>query len=67
MGLLHQQTDLGDLNVVSYLSKYIVIMMVLLCEPVLNEAAQSLEIIADPDRLLRCDANCSSLTYSELS
>ncbi|XP_021485944.1 T-complex protein 11 homolog [Meriones unguiculatus] len=52
MDYLQQQADLGDLNV-SYLSKYILNMMVLLCAPVRDEAVQKLETIADPVRLLR--------------
>lgn len=66
MEFLHQQADRGDLNV-SYLSKYILNMMVLLCAPVRDEAVQRLENISDPVRLLRCDANCGSLTGSGLS
>ncbi|XP_028632916.1 T-complex protein 11 homolog isoform X1 [Grammomys surdaster] len=52
MNFLHQQVDRGDLNV-SYLSKYILNMMVLLCAPVRDEAVQRLENISDPVRLLR--------------
>ncbi|XP_031203904.1 LOW QUALITY PROTEIN: T-complex protein 11 homolog [Mastomys coucha] len=52
MEFLHQQADRGDLNV-SYLSKYILNMMVLLCAPVRDEAVQRLENISDPVRLLR--------------
>ncbi|XP_055463182.1 T-complex protein 11 homolog [Psammomys obesus] len=52
MDYLQQQADHGDLNV-SYLSKYILNMMVLLCAPVRDEAVQKLETIADPVRLLR--------------
>lgn len=66
MEFLHQQADRGDLNV-SYLSKYILNMMVLLCAPVRDEAVQRLENISDPVRLLRCDANCGFLTGSGLS
>lgn len=63
MDFLHQQADRGDLNV-SYLSKYILNMMVLLCAPVRDEAVQRLESISDPVRLLRCDTNSSLLTCS---
>ncbi|XP_051043098.1 T-complex protein 11 homolog [Phodopus roborovskii] len=52
MDFLHQQADRGDLNV-TYLSKYILNMMVLLCAPVRDEAVQRLESITDPVRLLR--------------
>ncbi|KAH0512404.1 T-complex protein 11-like protein [Microtus ochrogaster] len=52
MDFLHQQADRGDLNV-TYLSKYILNTMVLLCAPVRDEAVQRLENIADPVRLLR--------------
>uniref|UniRef100_A0A8C5JZ72 T-complex 11 n=1 Tax=Jaculus jaculus TaxID=51337 RepID=A0A8C5JZ72_JACJA len=52
MDFLKQQADSGDLNV-SYLSKYILNMMVLLCAPVRDEAVQKLENISDPVRLLR--------------
>ncbi|XP_052020265.1 T-complex protein 11 homolog isoform X2 [Apodemus sylvaticus] len=52
MSFLRQQADRGDLNV-SYLSKYILNMMVLLCAPVRDEAVQRLESISDPVRLLR--------------
>lgn len=55
MDYLQQQADRGDLNV-SYLSKYILNMMVLLCAPVRDEAVQKLETIADPVRLLRWGA-----------
>ncbi|ERE91981.1 putative T-complex protein 11 like protein [Cricetulus griseus] len=51
MDFLHQQADRGDLNV-TYLSKYILNMMVLLCAPVRDEAVQRLENITDPVRLL---------------
>lgn len=66
MNFLHQQADRGDLNV-SYLSKYILNMMVLLCAPVRDEAVQRLENISDPVRLLRCDTNYSLLTRPGLS
>lgn len=66
MDFLHQQADRGDLNV-SYLSKYILNMMVLLCAPVRDEAVQRLENISDPVRLLRCGTNCSLQTCSGLS
>lgn len=66
MDFLHQQADRGDLNV-SYLSKYILNMMVLLCAPVRDEAVQRLENVSDPVRLLRCDSSCSLLTCSGLS
>ncbi|CAO2608814.1 T-complex protein 11 homolog [Lemmus lemmus] len=52
MDFLHQQADCGDLDV-TYLSKYILNTMVLLCAPVRDEAVQRLENIADPVRLLR--------------
>lgn len=52
MEFLQQQADRGDLNV-SYLSKYILNMMVLLCAPIRDEAVQRLENISDPVRLLR--------------
>ncbi|KAL1771237.1 T-complex protein 11-like [Sigmodon hispidus] len=52
MDFLHQQADRGDLNV-TYISKYILNMMVLLCAPVRDEAVQKLESITDPVRLLR--------------
>lgn len=54
MDFLHQQADRGDLNV-TYLSKYILNTMALLCAPVRDEAVQRLENITDPVRLLRCD------------
>lgn len=60
MDFLHQQADRGDLNV-TYLSKYILNTMVLLCAPVRDEAVQRLENIADPVRLLRCDVSPSLL------
>ena len=63
MSFLRQQADRGDLNV-SYLSKYILNMMVLLCAPVRDEAVQRRESISDPVRLLRCDTNSSLLTCS---
>ncbi|XP_012979769.2 LOW QUALITY PROTEIN: T-complex protein 11 homolog [Mesocricetus auratus] len=52
MDFLHQQAERGDLNV-TYLSKYILNTMVLLCAPVRDEAVQKLESITDPVRLLR--------------
>ncbi|XP_052600364.1 T-complex protein 11 homolog isoform X5 [Peromyscus californicus insignis] len=52
MDFLHQQAERGDLDV-TYLSKYILNMMVLLCAPVRDEAVQKLESITDPVRLLR--------------
>ncbi|OBS83742.1 hypothetical protein A6R68_22257 [Neotoma lepida] len=52
MDFLQQQAERGDLDV-TYLSKYILNMMVLLCAPVRDEAVQRLESIADPVRLLR--------------
>lgn len=54
MDFLHQQAERGDLDV-TYLSKYILNMMVLLCAPVRDEAVQKLESITDPVRLLRWD------------
>ncbi|XP_036023810.1 T-complex protein 11 homolog isoform X4 [Onychomys torridus] len=52
MDFLHQQAERGDLDI-TYLSKYILNMMVLLCAPVRDEAVQKLESITDPVRLLR--------------
>ncbi|XP_048203867.1 T-complex protein 11 homolog isoform X2 [Perognathus longimembris pacificus] len=52
MNFLQQEADRGALNI-SYLSKYILNVMTLLCAPVRDEAVQKLENITDPVRLLR--------------
>ncbi|KAM4835520.1 T-complex protein 11 homolog isoform 2-T2 [Thomomys bottae] len=52
MNFLQQEAERGALNV-SYLSKYILNVMTLLCAPVRDEAVQKLENITDTVRLLR--------------